>query len=160
MERASKRYYSSGAFARATLDLLGHSPALVRTLLRRRVSRALAEKILLVVTGVNQCRYCAYAHTRLALRQGVAAPEIAALLALNLAGVSPAEVVALAFAQHYAATRGHSDPPALRHLYGVYGPAVGQDILNYTRLIQWANLTGNMAERWWARCNPGGGSGI
>lgn len=117
------------------------------------MSRALAEKIQLVVTGVNRCRYCALAHTRLALRQGLSTPEIAALLALDRAGVAPEEVVALAFAQHYAATGGHPGAQALRRLHAAYGRSAGQDIVSYTRFIQWANLTGNMADRWWARCN-------
>jgi AhpD family alkylhydroperoxidase len=160
MDPTHKRYYSPGAFVRATLDLLRHSPALIRTLLRRQVSRALAEKILLVVTGVNRCRYCAFVHTRLALRQGVAGPEIAALLALELAGVAPDEALALAFAQHYAATGGRPGPQAIRRLRAAYGQTAGQEIISYTRLIQWANLTGNMVEHWWRRCNPGAGRRI
>ncbi len=160
MARAHTRYYSPGAFVRATGDLLTHSPALVRTGLRRRVSRALAEKIQLVVTDVNRCRYCALAHTRLALRQGVSTPEIAALLALDLAGVAPEEAVALAFAQHYAATGGQPGTQVQRRLHAAYGPAVSQDIINYTRFIQWANLTGNMVDRGLAHCNLRAGARI
>jgi AhpD family alkylhydroperoxidase len=153
MHQPPKRYYSPGAFVRATLDLLEHSPALVRALLRRRVSRTLAEKIQLAVTGVNQCRYCAFAHTRLALRQGVSTLEIAALLGRDLSAVAPAEAVALAFAQHYAATGGRPGAHALRRLHAVYGRSAGQDIASYTRFIQWANLTGNMVDHGLARCN-------
>lgn len=160
MEHTRKRYYSPGAFVRATGDLLGHSPALVRTGLRRRVSRALAEKIWLVVTGVNRCRYCAFAHTRLALRQGLSRAEIAALLACDLARVPAEEAIALAFAQHYAATGGQPGAAAHYRLQAAYGQQGGQDIVNYLRLIQWANLTGNMVEHWWMRCNPGAGSRI
>ena len=47
------------------------SPVLVRALIWPRTSRALREQVVLAVTSVNDCRYCNWGHTVLALRNGV-----------------------------------------------------------------------------------------
>ena len=144
--QGARRYYTPRTFLRATLDLLVHGPALLRTLRAGRVSHAWAETIMLAVTGVNRCRYCAYLHTRLALRPGVAEAEIAALLDQSGAAGPAEQQVAVLFAQHYAATGGHPDPGAVHDLIAVYGPQMGEDMRNYVRIIQWANLAGNTVD--------------
>jgi AhpD family alkylhydroperoxidase len=50
----------------------------------KRVERSFMEKIMLVITQVNGCRYCSYFHTQMALTSGVSETEIEQLVALEI----------------------------------------------------------------------------
>ena len=138
-----KRTYTPRTFVHDLRNVLAHLPSFRETARSGRVSRSFAEKIMLAVTQVNGCRYCAYGHTRTALRSGVAPEVIAQILAGDLEGLAEEEAVALAFAQHWAETEGHPDPDAERRFRAYYGPQVSTDILNWMRMIQMGNLMGN-----------------
>ncbi len=66
-----KRTFSLLQYARCLAALMTASPVLVRALSRPRISPALREQIMLAVTSVNDCRYCNWGHTALALRNSV-----------------------------------------------------------------------------------------
>lgn len=138
-----KRFYTPRAFARDVRDVMAHMSSFRDTARSDRVSRAFAEKIMLAITAVNGCRYCAYGHTRTALQAGVEADEIERLLANELGEFPEEEAVALAFAQHWAETGGEPDPEAERRFHEYYGPEVSTDILNWMRMINVGNLLGN-----------------
>jgi AhpD family alkylhydroperoxidase len=146
-----KRFYRPRAFVSDLAGIVWHLPDLVSAARSKRVSHALGEKIMLVVTGVNGCRYCSYAHTRMALRNGVGAEELEKLLTLDLDGFPPDQVVALAFAQHYAESGCHPDPAAARRFHQYYGPQWSQDIMSYVRFISFANLCGNTVDAFLSR---------
>jgi AhpD family alkylhydroperoxidase len=143
MEGFRKRFYTPRAFARDMREVMAHMPSFRDTARSGRVSRAFAEKIMLAVTQVNGCRYCAYGHSRTALREGVAPSEIALILAGELDGLAEEEAVALAFAQHWAETGGRPDPEAERRFREYYGPQISADIMNWMRMIRMGNLLGN-----------------
>lgn len=143
MDGFRKRFYTPRAFVRDLREVLAHLPSFRGTARSGRVSRSFAEKIMLAVTQVNGCRYCAYGHTRAALAAGVDAEEIAQILAGEVEGFAQEEVVALAFAQHWAEMGGHPDPDAERRFRTYYGPEVSEDILNWMRMIEMGNLMGN-----------------
>ncbi len=143
MRGFKKRTYTPRAFVRDLCQFLADLPSFRDSIRSERVSRAFAEKIMLAVTQVNDCRYCAYGHTRMALRAGVAAQEITQILAGDLDGFPEEEAVALAFAQHWAETGGHPDPDAERRFRGYYGPQVTAELLNWMRVINMGNLMGN-----------------
>jgi AhpD family alkylhydroperoxidase len=143
MDGFRKRFYTPRAFARDLREVLAHMPSFRETARSERVSRSFAEKIMLAVTQVNGCRYCAYGHTRAALAAGVDTEEIAQIMAGDVDGFAQEEAVALAFAQHWAETGGHPDPDAERRFRTYYGPQVSEDILNWMRMIQMGNLMGN-----------------
>lgn len=143
MEGFDKRYYTPRSFWRDLRDLLARRSEIRETARSGRVSRAFAEKIMIAVTAVNGCRYCARFHSRLALQEGVSPDEIARILSLDLGDFSPEEAVALAFAQHWAEAEGRPDPEAERRLYETYGPQRSADILNWMRMINMGNLLGN-----------------
>jgi AhpD family alkylhydroperoxidase len=107
------------------------------------VSHAFAEKIMLVVTSVNGCRYCSYGHSRAALAAGVPEIELRKLLSLELGEFPTSEVVALTFAQYYAESRSNPDPAAWRRLSSYYGEETANDIVTYIRMITFGNLLGN-----------------
>ncbi len=143
MKGFQKRFYTPRTFFRDLADLWAHRAQFRETARGGRVSRAFAEKIMMAVTAVNGCRYCAHFHTGLALREGVPPDEIEKILAAELGDFGEEEAVALAFAQHWAETAGQPDPEAERHFREYYGPQVSADILNWMRMINFGNLSGN-----------------
>lgn len=108
-----------------------------------RISRAFAEKIMLAVTAVNDCRYCSYGHARMALASGVSQREIDLLLSGDVGHTSPQEAPALLFAQHYAESGGCPDAEAYERLVDAYGERGARHVLAYIRMITVGNLLGN-----------------
>ena len=101
-----------------------------------------SERIMLAVTQVNGCALCSYAHTRWALDMGLAETEVRGLLA-GVADSAPSdELAGLAYAQHYADSRGTPDPGAWSQLTDIYGEDRAQCVLRATRMIMWGNATG------------------
>ena len=143
MQGFDKRFYTPRSLFRDLAELLARRSEIRETARSDRVSRAFAEKIMMAVTAVNRCRYCARYHTRLALQEGIPQDEIARILSLELDDFPPEEAVALAFAQHWAETEGHPDPEAERRFRETYDPQVSADILNWIQLITMGNLLGN-----------------
>lgn len=123
-------------------------PFLLRALIRPATSPVLREKIMLAVTAVNDCRYCAWAHTRLALSQGMSIEEINQILhhSANLRAESAADAAAILFAQHFADTRGKIDPAARETLRGHFSNRQVREILAYIHAIYLGNLVGNTFE--------------
>ncbi len=146
-----KRTLTWPVFVTMLVDLLQQRDDLRTARRAQRVSRPFAERLMLAVTQVNQCRYCSYYHTRAALRAGVSADDIQNLMAGTLDEMPAGEVVGLAFAQHYAATAGHPDPASWQRLVDTYGPAMAGDILVTVRMIMLANLWGNTVDALRAR---------
>jgi AhpD family alkylhydroperoxidase len=143
MDGFRKRFYTPRTFVR-DLRRIGASMHDFRETARSgRVSRSFAEKIMLAVTAVNGCRYCAYGHSRWALDAGVEPAEIERLLASELGEFPEEEAVALVFAQHWAETGGAPDPEAEQCFRAYYGDRVSDDILSWMRMIQMGNLLGN-----------------
>ena len=106
---------------------------------------------MMAVTQVNGCRYCAYFHTKLALREGVPPDEIERLLGQEMGDFPEEEAVALAFAQHWAETAGHADPEAESRFRAYYGRQVSADVLNWMRMINFGNLAGNTVDAFLSR---------
>ena len=52
--------------------------------MRELIPAAFRERLMMVVTEVNGCRYCSYFHARAALAAGVSQEELRSLLGGNL----------------------------------------------------------------------------
>jgi len=143
MDGFKKRFYTPRTLFHDLRAVLAGLSSFRDTARSGRISRAFAEKIMLAVTQVNGCRYCAYGHTRMALKEGVTPEEIEKIVAAELGDFPEEEAVALAFAQHWAETAGRPDPEAERRFREYYGPTVSADILNWMRMINMGNLMGN-----------------
>jgi AhpD family alkylhydroperoxidase len=143
MANFSKRFYTPRTFLRDLRDAWAHMPEFRETARAGRVSRAFAEKIMIAVTAVNDCRYCARFHTGLALKEGIPPNEIREILSGEIGAFPEEEAVALAFAQHWAETAGDPDPEVERRFRDYYGPQISADILNWMRMIRMGNLMGN-----------------
>ncbi|MGQ9834311.1 MAG: carboxymuconolactone decarboxylase family protein [Candidatus Villigracilaceae bacterium] len=138
-----RRIYTWPAFRLAVRQVFGQMDDLKRAARHERVDKRFAEKLMLAVTRVNGCRYCAYGHTRAALAMGVPESELQRLMSGDLGSFPPQEAVGLAFAQHYAESQGQIDPAAWQSLVETYGQETAQDILPYLRMITFGNLYGN-----------------
>ena len=128
----------------------------------RRVSRPFMEKIMLVITQVNGCRYCSYFHTQMALTSGISETEIEQLMALEVGDFPPEQAVALAYAQHYAESGCCPEPEAEQRFRLYYGPQISADIMNTIRMIKMGNLAGNTVDAFLSRLKgaPAPGSSI
>ena len=104
---------------------------------------AFRERLMLVVTEVNACRYCAHFHARQALVAGLSPEEIQALTAGDF-DTSPAEErPAMLYAQHWADADGSPDPAATARITALYGETQASAIELALRMIRIGNLAGN-----------------
>jgi AhpD family alkylhydroperoxidase len=136
-------YHSLGELLADIRHILSRRKA-VRALMRGDViAPAFRERLMLVVTGVNRCRYCSYVHARAALSKGISPEEIEALSDGMFAGSLPGELPALLYAQHWAETGGQPDGQARGHLLEFYGEQDVEMIELALRIIRTGNLSGN-----------------
>ena len=110
---------------------------------RRNISPAFRERLMLTVTAVNACRYCAYFHARLALTTGISSDEIKHLLEGMVTAAPADEIPALVYAQHWAETNASPDAAARAALVTAYGEDTARAIEYVLRMIRVGNLLGN-----------------
>ena len=110
------------------------------------IDGALFERLFLAETEVNGCRFCAYAHSRAALKQGVPAEEIRELLSREWGHVPERERPAVAYAQHWTDTYGRPDPEAAATLERTYGAETAERINVALRLMRFCNYVGNLVD--------------
>jgi AhpD family alkylhydroperoxidase len=107
------------------------------------VSSARRERLMLVVTAVNRCRYCATFHTHAAQLSGLSAADVAALLAGSTQGAPQTEIPALVYARHWAEAAGQPALALRAQLEAIYGPAQALAIERVLTMIWIGNLCGN-----------------
>jgi AhpD family alkylhydroperoxidase len=151
MSAFDKRTYDVQSFREAILDVFDHIDDLRGAARGGLIDKAFSERIMLAVTQVNGCRYCSYAHARMALRAGLAEDEIRDMLAGEFTSVPEGQLTALAFAQHYAESGGVPDPEARRRVIDEYGSDGTRHIEAYIRMITVGNLLGNTFDALLAR---------
>jgi len=124
---------------------------IIKAFTSKRISPVFAEKIMLALTSVNKCRYCAILHTSAALRGGCSQSEIENIFAFNLEKVNQEEAPALAFAKNYAQNNAVVDRADLKGLVACYGKNKARDILNYIYAFYIGNLSGNTVDAFKSR---------
>ena len=108
-----------------------------------KIAPAFHERLMLAVTGVNHCRYCAYVHARTALNDGVTPEQIRALGDQESASCPAEELPALLYAQHWAESGGRVVPQARQRILDVYGIERTLAVERTLQMIQTANMAGN-----------------
>jgi hypothetical protein len=91
---------------------------------------------------VNGCEICSYAHARMALETGLARDEVARLLAGDTTAVPAGEAVGIAFAQHYADSRGRPGSRAWGRVIDACGEPVALAVLGAARVMMIGNAYG------------------
>ena len=152
--RKPKRTLTPGNLVKTVVNFAVSVPVLARALVKPQTSRALREKVVLSVTSINNCRYCAWGHTHWALAHGVSLEEVNQILGhetAELAAKDPAEAAAILFAQHYAEHRDQFDPEAIENLRQHYSAAQVKEILAYIHATTLGNLAGNTVDAFLGR---------
>jgi AhpD family alkylhydroperoxidase len=151
-----KRYYHG------PLSLGRDLAGMIRDLRRMRALRsstlvdaAFRERLMLTVTEVNGCRYCAWAHARMALSAGLSAEDIQALTEGELKDVPAGQVAAVLYAQHWAETDGVPDPEARARIVDTYGTDKAESLEIYMRMMRVGNLVGNSWDQLLSRVSGG-----
>lgn len=106
------------------------------------LSEEFIERIMLAVTEVNGCEVCSYAHTKIALEQGMDKEEIQQILSGDIQSIPADEAVAIFFAQHYADTRGKPSKDSWQRVVEEYGKEKSLGILGAIRMIMIGNIIG------------------
>jgi AhpD family alkylhydroperoxidase len=113
---------------------------------RKLIDSSFRERIILAVTQVKQCRFCSFGHTQAALSTGISSKEIGEILNANFNNVPENQKIALCFAQNFAEYNGIIERGNLNRLDSYYGIEKSQDILTFTRFMNFCNLCGNTLE--------------
>ncbi len=108
----------------------------------KQFSKQLKERIMLSVTNVNGCELCSYVHTKIALKSGLKASEIQALLGGDKAQVREQDLIAILFAEHFASSKESPDKQVLDRLLETYGEQKANFILASTVMISLTNAIG------------------
>ena len=148
----SKRTFTLPLLATSLGALILYMPVRWITLVKPATSRAMREKVMLGVTSVNDCRWCSWLHSGIALKHGVDLAELQSLLDRSTFGaVDEREATAVLFAQHFAETRRRPTPAARLALARQFTPWQRMEIMAWIHFIYFANLSGNSADAWLAR---------
>ena len=137
-----KRRFDLREFYDAAVLLPPAAAALVANRRHRLLDGRALERIMLAVTEVNGCPACSWAHTQMALREGMSAEEIGRLLSGDGEVVPADEAEGVLFAQHYADARGVPDWEAYDALVRRYGPDRARTVLAAAHVMLVANMYG------------------
>jgi AhpD family alkylhydroperoxidase len=145
MKPFPRRLYASiGDFGQDIRYILGNRATLKTAIRGELVSEQFRERLMLIVTQVNGCRYCSYFHAKEALKAGISMDELDFLLAGAIPADAPQEEIpALLYAQHWAEANSHPDPAARQKIVDTYGIEKTAAIEIILRMIRVGNLSGN-----------------
>jgi len=104
---------------------------------------AFRERLMLAVTQVNECRYCADFHGKLARKSGLSDDEVQQLLEGIADQCPPEEITAILYAREWAEAAGRPDPESRHTLVETYVAAKAAAIEIILRMINVGNLSGN-----------------
>jgi len=143
----SRRYYQNFKEIREDFRYLFSQRELIRKTMREIISFEFRERLMMVVTQVNGCRYCRSFHAKEALKSGITNEELKVLLAGEIPEDAPMEEMpALAYAQHWAESDSQPDKAAVRRLVDEYGQEKADAIEMVLRMIRMGNLSGNLLD--------------
>ncbi len=146
MVRAFRRRTYNGPvdFLRDVRFLVGSRSLVKAAMGSGAISFGFRERLMMVVTEVNGCRYCTWYHSALSIKAGLSEDELRVLLAGQIPDGAPAEEIpALVYARHWAQMNAKPDPQAARALADTYSNERAAMINVILRMIRAGNLMGN-----------------
>jgi AhpD family alkylhydroperoxidase len=124
--------------------LIGNRSLLRKAMQSGQISPGFRERLMMVVTEVNGCRYCSLYHSAQSLKAGLSSDELLILFSGQIPMDSPSEEIpALIYAQHWAETNAKPDFEATRHLVETYLDDKASMIHAILRMIRVGNLMCN-----------------
>jgi len=144
MKPFQRRTYHRPSQLLRDISILARRRSQMRNLMNgETLSAAFRERLMLAVTEVNQCRYCAYYHAKQALVEGFSENELQALTRGEFDNSPAQERPALLYAQHWAEADGIPDEEARARIVQLYGAETANAIDTALRVIRIGNLMGN-----------------
>ena len=143
----TRRYYRHPReFFKDFNDILRQRKFIRRTM-REIISYDFRERLMMVVTEVNGCRYCRSYHLKESLKSGVSEAELAEMLKGHIPkDTPPEEYIALAYAQNWAENNANADPEFWQNLVKTYGEEKAKAIQLVVKMIRMGNLSGNLLD--------------
>ncbi len=142
-----RRYYRNLNEIREDFRHIISQRALIRRAMRKLISYDFRERLMMVVTEVNGCRYCSYYHAKEALKSGVSEEALKELLEGKIPEDTPSkEYPALVYAQHWAESDANPDDVIAQRLVNEYGQETADAIHIVLRMIRMGNLSGNLLD--------------
>jgi AhpD family alkylhydroperoxidase len=152
MNHYSGKIYTFRQYRQDVCFIIKNAPRFIRAFRNKNIPKSFTEKIMLVITAVNGCRYCSWFHAKQALASGMNENEIREILDLQFhANASDQEIPALLYAQNYAETDRKPDMEVSDRLIEFYGEKTAGDIILYIRAIYFGNFTGNTFDAFLSR---------
>lgn len=136
------RFYKPAEFYTALYKGIRTIKYMKRSKKNGEINEEFQERIMLAVTQVNGCELCSFAHTKMALENGMSNDEIQNILSGDMSDISKEEAVAVFFAQHYADMRGNPSAESWQRLVEEYGQEKALGILGAIRMIMIGNVAG------------------
>jgi AhpD family alkylhydroperoxidase len=137
-----KRKFSLWEMYRAFILIPSAAAKMIGNKRKKIVDKDFVERLQLAVTEVNGCAACSYAHTYMALKQGMSSEEINSFLSGDGTFINQYEAKAIIFAQHYADARGFPKKDAFDSLIDEYGNQKVKIILSAIQLMHAGNIYG------------------
>ncbi len=110
-------------------------------LFRDKEVEQIVDKTLLVVTGINNCKYCTWIDGKIALKDGIPRKEVLDVLNLQFdTGATEYELPALLYAQNFTETDRNPDPELVSALYTAYGDDLAEKIILTVRVVTFGNM--------------------
>ena len=110
---------------------------------KKSIYPAFSERIALAVSGVTNCAYCSWLHTKTSLEKGMTEKEIKILLEGDIKDTPEQEAPALFYVQHRADLDGGFSPEARQHIVDLYGEAKAGHIDFMFQAVYFGNLCSN-----------------
>ena len=147
MDKFRKRTYQGlGEFWHDLRFILRNQKRIREIFNGKPLSPAFRERMMLAVTHVNNCRYCASFHTKAAMAEDISREEINAFLAGRFDDCPQEELTGVLYAEHWAETLGKPDKEIRDKMIGEYGQEKADDIDLVLGVIKTGNYTMNSIE--------------
>ncbi len=136
----NKRIYTFRLFAKDLFFICKNTFNIIR-LFRDKNARKLIDKTLLVVTGINNCKYCTWIDAKIAINDGIDKKEVLDILNQNFnASALEDELPALMYAQNFTETNRNTSPEIVQNLYNAYGKKKAEQIKLTVRVVTFGNM--------------------
>ncbi|MGQ1947069.1 carboxymuconolactone decarboxylase family protein [Geofilum sp. OHC36d9] len=137
-----KRKFGLWEMYRSLIMIPGAAAKMIGNSKKKLISKHFIERLQLAVTEVNGCAACSYAHTYMALKQGMSNEEINSFLSGDGTFIKEEEAKAIVFAQHFAESRGFPKKEAYQSIISEYGEEKAQIILSAAQIMIVGNIYG------------------
>jgi AhpD family alkylhydroperoxidase len=124
-------------------SLLRAMPLTRMAAFKKSIYPAFSERIALAVSGVTDCAYCSWLHTKTSLEKGMSEIEIKSLLDGDMKDVPEQEAPALFYVQHRADSDGGFSPEARQRIVDFYGEEKTGYIDFMFKAVYFGNLCSN-----------------